>query len=73
MTTSSREFQHLDRKSIAKVTSSIGELARDCVCFANGAGGPWIHLTPSDRTNSGCPLHGLAEVGPAEPTKAMGA
>lgn len=42
MTTSSRESQHLDRKSIRKVTGStadFGELAQDCVCFANGAGG----------------------------------
>lgn len=42
MTTSSRESQHLDCKSIRKVTGStadFGELARDCVCFANGAGG----------------------------------
>lgn len=38
----SRESQHLDRKSIRKVTGStadFGELAQDCVCFANGAGG----------------------------------
>ena len=42
MTTSSRESQHLDRKSIRKVTGStadFGELAQDCVCFANSAGG----------------------------------
>lgn len=42
MTTSSRESQHLDRKSIRKVagpTADFGELAQDCVCFANGAGG----------------------------------
>jgi ATP-dependent DNA helicase RecG len=42
VTTSSRESQHLDRKSIRKVTGStadFGELAQDCVCFANGAGG----------------------------------
>jgi hypothetical protein len=38
----SRESQHLDRKSLRKVTGStadFGEFARDCVCFANGAGG----------------------------------
>jgi ATP-dependent DNA helicase RecG len=42
MTTTSHESQHLDRKSIRKVTGSTadyGELAQDCVCFANGAGG----------------------------------
>ena len=42
MTTSSRESQHLDSKLIRKVTGStadFGELAQDCVCFANGAGG----------------------------------
>lgn len=36
------EGQHLDRKSIRKITGAtadFGELARDCVCFANGAGG----------------------------------
>lgn len=40
--TTSRESQHIDRKSIRKVTGStadFGELAQDCVCFANGAGG----------------------------------
>jgi ATP-dependent DNA helicase RecG len=39
---SSRESQNLDRKSIRMVsgsTADFGELARDCVCFANGAGG----------------------------------
>lgn len=42
MTFSSRESQHLDRKSLRKVmgsTADFGELAQDCVCFANGAGG----------------------------------
>lgn len=36
------ETHHLDRKSLRKVTGSAAdfdELARDCVCFANGAGG----------------------------------
>jgi ATP-dependent DNA helicase RecG len=42
MTYVSRESQHLDRKSLRKVTGSTAdyaELAQDCVCFANGAGG----------------------------------
>lgn len=42
VTISTRESLHLDRKSIRKVTGStadFGELARDCVCFANSAGG----------------------------------
>jgi len=37
-----RESQHLDRKSLRKVTGStadFAQLAQDCVCFANGAGG----------------------------------
>ncbi len=36
------ESHHLDRKSLRKVigsTADFAELARDCVCFANGAGG----------------------------------
>jgi ATP-dependent DNA helicase RecG len=36
------ESQHLDRKSIRTVTgatAAFGELAQDCVCFANAAGG----------------------------------
>ena len=36
------ESQHLDRKSLRKIkgsTSDFGELAQDCVCFANAAGG----------------------------------
>lgn len=40
--TSVRESENLDRKSIRKVTGStanFSELAQDCVCFANGAGG----------------------------------
>ena len=40
--TSPRESQHLARKSIRKVTgptADFGELAQDCVGFANGAGG----------------------------------
>lgn len=42
MTTLSRESHHIDRKSLRKVTGStadFGELSRDCVGFANGAGG----------------------------------
>lgn len=38
----SAESQHLDRKSIRTVTGTtadFSELAQDCVCFANGAGG----------------------------------
>lgn len=37
-----RESQHLDRKSLRLVTGAnpdFGELAQDCVCFANAAGG----------------------------------
>ncbi len=40
--TSSHESQHLDRKSLRLVTGAradFGELAQDCVCFANAAGG----------------------------------
>ncbi len=40
--TSTRESQHLDRKSLRKVTGStanLSEIAQVCVCFANGAGG----------------------------------
>jgi ATP-dependent DNA helicase RecG len=36
------ESQHLDRKSLRKITGStadFSELAQDCVCFANAAGG----------------------------------
>jgi ATP-dependent DNA helicase RecG len=36
------ESHHLDHKSLRKVTgqtADFGELAQDCVCFANGAGG----------------------------------
>jgi len=42
VTITSRESQHLDQKSLRKVTgptADFGHLARDCVCFANGAGG----------------------------------
>jgi len=42
VTITSRESQHLDQKSLRKVTgptADFGQLARDCVCFANGAGG----------------------------------
>jgi ATP-dependent DNA helicase RecG len=40
--TASRESHHLDHKSLRKVTGAtadFSELAQDCVCFANGAGG----------------------------------
>jgi ATP-dependent DNA helicase RecG len=36
------ESQHLDRKSLRTVTgrtADFAELAKDCVCFANGSGG----------------------------------
>jgi predicted HTH transcriptional regulator len=50
----SRDSQHLDRKSLRKVTgptTDFGELARDCVCFANGAGGTvLIGIEDSSRT-----------------------
>ncbi len=42
MTAFPPESHHLDRKSLRKVTGStadFSELAQDCVCFANGAGG----------------------------------
>ena len=42
MTSLSSESHHADRKSLRKVagpTADFSELARDCVCFANGAGG----------------------------------
>jgi ATP-dependent DNA helicase RecG len=42
MTSAPPESQHLDRKSLRKITGStadFGELAQDCVCFANAAGG----------------------------------
>lgn len=42
-----RESQHVDRKSLRFVTGAkvdFGELAQDCVCFANGAGDPYHRL-----------------------------
>ena len=42
MTPLHSESQHLDRKSLRKVTgdkANFHELAQDCVCFANSAGG----------------------------------
>jgi ATP-dependent DNA helicase RecG len=42
MTESTSESQNVDRKSLRKVsgsTANFPELAQDCVCFANGAGG----------------------------------
>jgi ATP-dependent DNA helicase RecG len=44
------ESQHLDRKSLRMVTTNaagFSELAHDCVCFANGAGGQ-IHIGIED-------------------------
>ena len=40
--TAQRESHNRDRKSLRKVmgaSADFGELAQDCVCFANGAGG----------------------------------
>ncbi len=48
--TLSFETQHLERKSLRLVTgkgADFGELAKDCVCFANGAGGV-IHVGIED-------------------------
>jgi ATP-dependent DNA helicase RecG len=45
MRTPPHESQHLDRKSLRKVTggtADFSELAQDCVCFANGAGGTLV-------------------------------
>jgi len=42
MTMPPPESHHVDKKSLRKVTGAaadFGELARDCVCFANSAGG----------------------------------
>ncbi len=56
------EGQHLDRKSLRKVlgaTEAFRELAQDCVCFANGAGGVLligiedgeVHPAPDQRVD----------------------
>ena len=48
------EGQRLDRKSLRKVTGSTAdfpELARDCVCFANGAGGELLIGIEDDETH----------------------
>ena len=48
-----REGQHLDRKSLRTVTgktADFGELAKDCVCFANGAGGQIVVGIEDDGT-----------------------
>lgn len=45
MTLLQGESQHLDRKSLRMVTgdkASFAELAQDCVCFANSAGGTLV-------------------------------
>lgn len=58
------EGHHLDRKSLRKVTgptADFSELAQDCVCFANGAGGQIligiedaeIHPPVSQRIDAG--------------------
>jgi len=47
------ETHDLDRKSLRKVTGStadFAELARDCVCFANGAGGQLLIGIEDDAT-----------------------
>ncbi len=48
------EGQHVDRKSLRKVTGStadFSELADDCVCFANGAGGQLLIGIEDDETH----------------------
>ena len=49
-----RESHNSDRKSLRKVTGAsadFGELARDCVCLANAAGGTLlIGIEDSDDT-----------------------
>jgi len=48
------EGQDLDRKSLRKVTghtADFAELARDCVCFANGAGGRVLVGIEDDDTH----------------------
>lgn len=54
MTDSPPEGQHLDRKSLRKVTGNtagFAELAQDCVCFANGAGGRLLIGIEDDDTH----------------------
>jgi ATP-dependent DNA helicase RecG len=53
MTDTIPETQHLDRKSLRKVTggtADFAELARDCVCFANGTGGQLLIGIEDDAT-----------------------
>lgn len=55
----SLEGQSLDRKSLKAVTGGSaqwGEIAKDCVCFANGSGGRLLigiedgeHLPPESQ------------------------
>jgi len=55
------ETHHLDPKSLRKVmgnTADFAELARDCVCFANGAGGQLLIGIEDDAHRSpGEPAH----------------
>ncbi|MCA9241416.1 MAG: putative DNA binding domain-containing protein, partial [Planctomycetales bacterium] len=47
------EDQQFDRKSLRTVTgktADFGELAKDCVCFANGAGGQIVVGIEDDAT-----------------------
>ena len=47
------EGQHLDRKSLRTVTgetADFAELAKDCVCFANGSGGQLLIRIEDDAT-----------------------
>jgi len=47
------EGQHLDRKSLRTVTgktADFAELAKDCVCFANGSGGQLLIGIEDDAT-----------------------
>jgi ATP-dependent DNA helicase RecG len=58
MTPASNESEQIERKSIRKVTGSsadFGELAQECVCFANSAGG-----TLFIGTKSTCQRHDRA-------------
>ncbi|TNF24071.1 MAG: ATP-dependent DNA helicase [Deltaproteobacteria bacterium] len=50
-----REDQQFDRKSLRTVsgkTADFGELAKDCVCFANGAGGHIVIGIEDDATEA---------------------
>lgn len=54
MTGAFPEHQHLDRKSLRTVmgkTADFAELAKDCVCFANGSGGQILIGIENDDTH----------------------